>query len=503
MSREEDAFKIQELLGDTNVDPNKDYAFSEKQMVYVSDSGASWPRTNGPLRFETSNIRSSMKLWSQAYLEIPISVSSTDGTALVPVTDFVSFKTSVLDMFNGLNVKVNGVSVLAETDLWHRNHMRLLLEKSSGFASGDGFDELGFAVDKNTYFTDTEACRRCVLAAGNAAPVAADRLDNTNYNEGYRKRAEWLAGQYIETNNDSANISIGNNAQSSHNWRTAGGAYTYTSGNQADDDWGSTPIVSSFSTVIKVPLKYLSDWFQQAPILFNDSLDITIDLSYGSNTNSKINPLQKQIDGSAGNMLLSVRGARIYVPTVKMFEEDAKVLATNVKAGLEYRMQYTRSTLRQTTVDANAATDILVSSSATRPQKLFVSMHAQGSVAPADGHDLHIPTSFIEKSNVRSNGRTIYDEDIAGLRHYDKLKECMPHYESGQANLNYRLYKGMYRGLCAYDLSQHSEKFSQNSSNEVRYTLTNGSVATDIYLTLVEQEVAMVKYSSGSVKVVI
>jgi hypothetical protein len=195
--------------------------FVDSQYVYFPDYNQS-NYSSGIIRFDTLACRDQFVIWSDSYLQIPISLgSSTSPSYQYAQADPVGFKNSVLDMITGVQINSgSGQTLVNDNNVQYINNLRLLLETAydaevgnladiqfwkndlppaSGLLAGDwtnGANAWPNPAVYNVITPDTNQPVQAVTAAtsivAGSAPTNTGAYWNSAFNEGFSKRVQFF-----------------------------------------------------------------------------------------------------------------------------------------------------------------------------------------------------------------------------------------------------------------------------------------------------------------------
>jgi len=541
MSKIQDSILLANLFEDS-----KTRSFRSSEWKYVHDTNNN-SYNAGNITFRTNHIRNVWKSWYDAYIAIPISVSSTganyDGSELV------AFKQSFLSFVYGIQVKINGTTVMNDTDIQYINNLRLLIGKSVDWAEING-PEIGYSKDQSastqsdvgnemeaspltgtitvaaatndivgvgTAFTTELKVGDKVVTAGGQALTISVITDNTNlvitsddndaeagvtytiqgdsrrnesYNEGFFKRASYLAGNVnYRTNSFKTPVSA-----DKINFIDAGP--TPKSNNS---DFGTAASALTYSRVIHLPLRYIHPFFEQLNFpMVNDDLEIIIQTH---NNSSQPNAVLQVPTGTIAAQSEIRATCRLYYRELEFQPKDASAINEKLRNGMVKRVRYNVTDVYTRT--GNTATNFseLVTSSAINPVRLWVQMYTAGGVLAGIGSNAPMiapirPTT----SQLKVNNVNLFDDRLETVdEHWQELKRHLAHIDDNKSQINQIDHSNNYIGFNVFDIDRYGDdKVNEDTSNELVLQIAKANTSTDIIMLLEKREVVELQMSDGN-----
>lgn len=499
----QDSQMINNLLGDSHP-----HEFKKASWRYLGDSN-SGTYSNGNINFNTQSIRKAWKDMHNAYLAIPISVT---GTSAYTGAELVAFKASVLSFIYGIGLKVNGVSVANDVNIQFINNLKLLIERSIDWSDING-PELHYAKDNNVatdandgskFLSSTIYTGASNVATSTTITSSSVQTQNPTYNAGFYKRSAYLRGNTNYENSESIASVITN----SRNFVTSGGANA-TFGVPASI--GTTPVVSSYSLTLTIPLKLVHSCFDALNIpLIGDDMEITV---LTTNNGSNSFPPMTVPTGTYAPVVTIRSQCRLYYRELEFSPDVSKILEEKFESGFSKMFYYTCTDFFQPSAClANTATTMTqtVTTSSINPTRLWAVFYPAGKlVAQINSNSPFIANVQALTSNVRVNNKRLFEADLAtSNEHWEQFKEQLAFYDgftdSNKSQVNYNDYLANYSGYHCYDLQRAKENLvSANSPNEIVFTCTKPSTSVDIAFLVERQVVIKLDMTKSGVRVLI
>lgn len=232
-----------------------DPTFAKREPEFITPRGTSY---SPHIAFDMLNRSDVWTDFSEAYLELPLTVTAQGGTFNAnhgfPI---VALKDSVLSLFHGVTVTANGTPVVTEQDsLMFSNHLRLALENDEDWLKACGPD-LMFARDRPEEgvagLTSSAQIVNPSIAKYTAAPDVGDADDPGNhvspaYNKGFHQRNRYL---------HEASLS-----------RTGADQHT----------------VNGFPFIARIPLKHIHDFFTKLGLTWGVGWKFQFFTNFGNTT---------------------------------------------------------------------------------------------------------------------------------------------------------------------------------------------------------------------------
>lgn len=466
------------------------YGFRESNWKRINDSN-NGSYGAGNIVFRTGPLRSQVKDLHNAYVAIPIRVYNQDTGTTVAWTgvEQIAFKQSFLSLIYGIQVMLNGKTLVNDTHIEFINNLRLLTSKSVAWQLCQG-QEIGFASD--AAFGGATDTTRFVKTA-NAAGAAFD--------EGFRFRSSMLTGSYKYRSYEFAAPAAAGDVV---NFGTGQDA-----GERGDTAANAGGTAAEYTLVVNLPLRYLHDIFNQYRMIsLNDEWEITLLTALNPSQSQAV--LQCTSATPDGDNLpawsirspceLHYRHVQLDGPTNDLV---SRVLADDTKFTIPFNTALYTDNL------ANTQTTVaqLVNSSIVNPMKLWVMMYTAGklvSIAESECPGVCNAVGF-KTSQVRLNGSNVFASDVSGVdEHWDLFKGELGMYASNQSMIDKMAYLQNYKGMMCYNLARYAKHLIlPDSGNEVIFNCTKNATSVDMVYILERQAVLEVTFSSGDVRPVI
>lgn len=479
-----DADMINSLLdGHAPANPLREFKSAKWQYVNDNNNGG---YGNGNIVFNTIHLRNVWKDWRNSYVIVPVSIT---GATTYDGDEVVAWKESVLSFFYGILLKINGVTVVSDDNIHYINNLRLLL-KSKEWSDIVG-PELMYAKDTNVATDATDATQYdattvwASLTDGGAVDDSFSLFttENPTYNDGLHKRSCFLRGDYSRFHTGSSTAPVSTNSLhflNSSSQRTAG-AY---SGGSAKTISSDGYLASSYSFDMKVPLKYIHDFFDKLDFpLINDQLELTL-MTTNNGSVDNFTPLMTPTGGFVPT--ISIRGpCRLYYRRVEFNSSDQQIINGIVSRGLEKEIHYIRTEWFQPQ-KANTSTSLtqLITSSAINPVRVWAINRPAGKSLLAVAGQSQIANVPATTSNLMVNNTKLFDSDLEFTHdHWEQFKEQLVDYtvDRNDSQITFLDYQQHFQGYHVYDLIRNKYNvLTKNSASELIWKCTKPGTSVDI-----------------------
>lgn len=548
MSKLQDSVLLSNLFEDSKA---REFRSSEWKYIQDTNNGS---YNAGNITFRTNHIRNVWKSWYDAYVAIPISVSSS-GSAY-DGGELVAYKQSFLSSVYGLHAKLNGTTVLNDTNVQYINNLRLLVNKSVDWANING-PEIGYAKDSSAsvdssmghpnsgealtgtitieaadntlvgsgtaFAVELDVGDRIVTAGGRAyqiteitsatvaehssetntgeAAVAFSRHQNSadhpneDFNEGFFRRAAYLSGNY----NYRTNASKPPVAADHVNWIASG-----PTPHANNSDFGTAGAALSYSRVLELPLRYLHPFFESLNFpMVNDDFELVIQTH--NNSSQTFDQLNVPTGSLAGAMVIRAT-CRLYYRELEFQPDDASKINDMLRNGMVKRVRYNVCDVYSRLANTSTTFSELVTSSAINPVRLWVQMYAQGMLAL--GVASNAPQNATIRpltSQLKINNVNLFDDRLETVdEHWQELKRQLAHIDDNKSQINKMDYINNFIGFNVYDIERYGDdKVNEDTSNELVLQMTKPSTNCDILMLLEKREVVELQMSDGNLKAIV
>jgi len=456
-----DYTEIESLLSDQQV--NKALTqYSETQYEYLNDLQQGVYSGN-IVSFDTLSLREKWICWRDAYLALPITISS-GGTAF-DGSDFpLCFKRSAADLINGLTLQTgNGATLVSDQNIQLVNHIRNLVEISYQ----DWLQSSG-----DLLFQKDEA--KAQTAVGNTSPTIV-----SGENAGLDKRVSWT---------------------------------------KMDSKFAA----ATYSTVLTIPLKFIHDIFMQLDYpICNLRLLFTFFLNT-QNSGVTMNPIVADVAGNAVVNVTSggsfagssqtLTGCRLYYKTCKFSPEVNRMLAQKLQSGflknLSFRITDTYlASGSDVNVAASSSVDKLVSASTTAPLKVwFLAPPTSTITGSTQGNTLSVYRGKLRQANILVNNSRYYDQNLDTPRMFwEIVKDNMNDSDIHTGLINFNDWINAYALHC-FDLTRLGNKMrnpNEAVSLQVQATRDADGAAMDHHYVVERLQKIQFNLSAGESSVVV
>jgi hypothetical protein len=454
-----DASEIHDLLNDERFDTAWSQ-YADSQLEYISDYN-NLSYTSGSINFDLQTIRSKFVCWRDAWLSIPISITSSTGTAYTAAS-LLAFKQSVLDLIYGVTVSTaSSQTIISDTNLSIINNLRLLVEKDSSWLAEEG-SSLMFAKDTTELVDD---------AIGITAPGSTSET-----NGGFKDRIGWLK-------------------------QVSAGTDTWTS-------------------VINIPLRYIHDFFDKMSFpMVNNQFQFQFLTNFY--TQNAFNPFMVNSDTPPDRPLITIGGAanpyqncRLYYKSITLSGEMQSKMAARLKAGFTKQVYFrcTDTYLPQGTTEVNVngggQLSRLITPNVVHPLRVWLLAPVTG------GYSTHsvlgAPRGAFTNANIQVNGSNYYKNNInTPAEWYSILRDQFP--GAGDSNTSgglvaYPEFLGNYRLNC-FDIRRIHERLAPNEAISLSVTAQRadaaGGTRFDYYYVVEREQCVTFNISSGSLEITV
>ena len=282
------------------------------------------------------------------------------------------------------------------------------------------------------------------------------------YSKTYRKTIGLLYNYYRDELNDDANLNnfANNNVFSSNafKYKTKITGNTYNIG--ADEAGYDANKVGTQKIELAIPLKYLGNFWRALNMPLN-SCEVSLELKW--NKSCIITSLQEvQIDAgppavnaTPTGASLAINDCKLYIPVVTLSKDDKIKLLTNLKSGFTREIIWNKYRSQMTTEAINNNLNILIDSTFTNVNRLFVLAYEQNNNNRQSFSRFYLPNVMVKDYNVIIDELAFFDLPIKTEEEaYDKIIDIRRNneYTTGYL-LDYDYFKKYYK-LIAVDLSK-------------------------------------------------
>ena len=235
------------------------------------------------------------------------------------------------------------------------------------------------------------------------------------YSKTYRKTIGSLYNYYRDeltndNNNNFANRNVVNSNTFKYKNKTIGNAYNVDAGADGyDANKNGTQTIE-----LVIPLKYLGN-FRGALNIPLINCEVSLELKW--NKNCIITSLkERQVDvgpptvrdGASTGATLAINDCKLYIPIVTLSKDDEIKLLTNLKSGFTREIEWNKYRLQMTTAAINNNLNILIDSTFTNVNRLFVLTYQT-----ADGRQsfsqFYLPKVMVKDFNVIIDKLAFFD----------------------------------------------------------------------------------------------
>lgn len=244
--------------------------FSSKQWFYVNDNNNG--NYSGAIVFDTTALSNNQLYnnYSEGYILMPL-VMSLNGTSAGKITTnaeadfFCGLKCGFYNLINSMMVEFNTKNVVQQTQFLNVfTHFKTMTSWSQDDLKNNGFSYHVYPDTADSWaFNSAVSVNGIGLSNNNNSPPAISDINKpgTNtYNEGLRKRQNWLV--YDPANNANGQNSIISLSNSKALYK-----------NCVDASVAGKRV---YNIIAKIDLKMLSDFFDKLPLLKGSKMTITL-----------------------------------------------------------------------------------------------------------------------------------------------------------------------------------------------------------------------------------
>ena len=262
------------------------------------------------------------------------------------------------------------------------------------------------------------------------------------YSKTYRKTIGSLYNYYRDeltndNNNNFANRNVVNSNTFKYKNKTIGNAYNVDAGADGyDANKNGTQTIE-----LVIPLKYLGN-FRGALNIPLINCEVSLELKW--NKNCIITSLkERQVDvgpptvrdGASTGATLAINDCKLYIPIVTLSKDDEIKLLTNLKSGFTREIEWNKYRLQMTTAAINNNLNILIDSTFTNVNRLFVLTYQT-----ADGRQsfsqFYLPKVMVKDFNVIIDKLAFFDLPIKTEEDtYEKIIDISKNNEYTTVNL--------------------------------------------------------------------
>jgi len=486
-----DAEAISSLLSDQPL--GEALRLADRQLRYMTPTSSVYTQS---INFDMVGINRQIADFSEAFLEIPLTITS--AVALTASPDFppVAFKDSILNALWKTVVRSADGSLNVSHDAYQLNygsHLRLALQNDEDWLQSVG-PSLHFQPDRGhkniPSLYDVATISVPVISPYRAAPVAGAANDsgyglNPAYNDGFVKRNTELI-------------------------------------KAAMSNTGALPaITNEIKFVARIPLKYISDFFNalvSSGPMFN--LRLQMEFYLANTTNTQFCPIAvggvvagTQSTGGAMNISVTNGGEpRLYYHEIKLRPEHATLYAQRLASGFQKRVlfrsyQVLKDNAAQKNMGNTAIVNHLVSSAAVMPQRLWILAYPTNAI----GNNTTWPGLLttgpcgVTNLNVSINSQNLFSSALNTLEEqYDQLLDAA-HLGEDSADREMMFSKNDFRlthRLTTVDLSRSGS--IQQDPNSPSMIVVTGTVASpvpvDIIYVLEQLQEFVLDFSNGTAR---
>lgn len=465
-----DYSEIHNLLSDDQMDKALS-SYTDVQYEYINDLQQGVYSGN-IVSFDTLSLREKWICWKDAYLAVPITISSGDLKTPTPFTgtEFpLAFKRSAADIINGLTLQTgNGATIVSDQNIQLVNHIRNLVEMSYQ----DWLTQTG-----DLLFQKDESKNQTVV--GNVEPPS------TADNVGLAKRTSWT---------------------------------------KMDSKFAA----NTYSTVLTIPLRFIHDIFMKLDFpVCNLRLLFTFYLNTAT-SGVALNPIvcsyaalpppipsavvNVTSGGSFAGSAQTLTGCRLYYKVVKFSPQINRMLAQKLQNGfvknVPFRITDTYlASGSDVNVAASSSVDKLVSSSTTAPLKVWFLAPPTGTVTgPNQGNTLSVYRGKLRNANILVNNSRYYDQNLDTPRmFYEILKNQMEGSDIHEGLISFNDFINAYALHC-FDLTRLGNKMSSPNeavSLQVQATRDSDGVSADHHYVVERLQKVSFNLSAGESSVVV
>ena len=289
------------------------------------------------------------------------------------------------------------------------------------------------------------------------------------YSKIYRKTIGSLYNYYRDELNDDANLNnfANNNVYSSNAFKyktkITGNTYNIGAGEAGYD----ANKVGTQKIELAIPLKYLGNFWRALNMPLN-SCEVSLELRW--NKSCVITSLQEvQIDAgppavnaTPTGASLAINDCKLYIPVVTLSKDDKIKLLTNLKSGFTRGIIWNKYISQMTTEAINNNLNILIDSTFTNVNRLFVLAYEQNNNNRQSFSRFYLPNVMVKDYNVIIDKLAFFDLPIKTEEEaYDKIIDIRRNNEYTTGNLlDYDYFKKYYK-LIAVDLSKQQDLIQQ------------------------------------------
>lgn len=459
-----DASQIHSLTADDSLSSvEKDMlTYSESELRFLPDTNMGNYDSN-IITFSTEQLRTVWWSFASAYLAIPIKITAPSGGEDFSAGDAVCFKQSVLDFISRVQVSTSsGQLLVSEDNIQMINYIRLLVEKDVDWMIEEG-NSLLMSKDFPT---------------ASFHPGIQNPELSTNRNLGYAERIRLFKSSC------------------------------------------KTGETTTFSTVLTIPLKYLSDFFSKMDFpLINGSFD----LQFGFNSNafkpfSAEHPYTVEVGKVSANFpgsdVALSSGCRLYYHAVKFTPSLNQKMVSALNKGMTKRVffrvadTYLPKT-RGVDKDVDSGTlSKLVSASTVHPLRVWLLAHPVDSLT---GDGLHFYPGGFKNANILINNDPLLKQSLNTPQDfYNVLSQQMPGQgdDTGKGGLiSYPEFLSTYRLHCLDCQRLGGRLADPNAAVSIQVEATRDSTysATNCDNTVIVERLQAVSFhlDSSSIKVLV
>lgn len=455
-----DSSEILSLLSDEQYESSiNEYTDSQWEFITDYNNGS---YSSSSVFFDTQPALNKWVVWKDAYLQVPIQVSSS-GTAYADATILLAMKTSVLSFLSSIQIATSsGQTIVSDNNVSLINNLRLLVEKEFEWQVEES-GKLMFAKDQLTTPSST--------AVGGTVPA-----NTSTTNIGFLSRIQLFKQQSAFAGN-------------------------------------------TFSCVLNIPLRYVHDFFDKMSFpQINSRYQLTFGFSTGSApvmnafTSDSVGPVVAPTCSiaTASTNGVSLSNCRLYYKSVKFSPSLNQQLVQKLNSGYSKKVFY-----RVTDTYLPAASEIgqttgtvqkLISASTVHPLRVWLVSPATTGISASAG--LLSSQAAWTNANIMINNVPYYQNSMNTIsEQWTILEDQFP--GSGNSNakgglLNYSDFINTYRLLC-FDVSRLKDRLSDpNSAVSIQVQATRANATSCDYYYVVERLQAVTfQFNASETKIIL
>ena len=226
------------------------------------------------------------------------------------------------------------------------------------------------------------------------------------------------------------------------------------------------------------------------------------------NKNCIITSIQREINLDGGNTeasmgaTLAINDCKLYVPVVTLSKDDEIKLLTNLKSGFKREIIWNKYRSQMTTEPINNNLNILVDSTFTNVNRLFVLAY-QTADDKQSFSQFYLPNVMVKDYNVIIDKLAFFDLPIKNEEEaYEKIIDISRNNEYTTGNLLYYDYFKKYYKLIAIDLSK--QQVLQENKDLIQQINFIGRLeqAANVFIIIEKKENTILEFSQHFANVI-